>query len=161
LQKTMIMLLNNETLLNMMISILFKKTKYHSSTRLYDYYEVSKSLEILLSWFVNVSKNGKGIPANFDYTFFFQSLDKILLNDSMPACPNGFWLLYRSYYYFNQDSKNRILKIVLKNFNKYFFHWSFNIRKIIQLIFLDICCKLYEGVDLLSDTFDEECEVSN
>ena len=108
---------------------------------------------------MNVSKNEKGIPANFDYTFFFQSLDKILLNDSMPACPNGFWLLYRSYYYFNQDSKHRILKIVLKNFNKYFFHWSFNIRKIIQLIFLDICCKLYEGVDLLSDTFDEECEV--
>ena len=68
LKDTTCAMLYNEKLLNVFVTIVFKKT--HA----FDALAVSQALEIVASWFTTLHKNKALIPPQFDYMFFFKAI---------------------------------------------------------------------------------------
>ncbi len=74
-------------------------------------------------------------PSNFDFGFYLKSLHLVFDNcEHAISLTRVFWHLYKILDLLPKDMKELILtELFLKsalNFQKFFFHWSFNLRSI-------------------------------
>jgi hypothetical protein len=89
LRETTCAMLCNEKLLNVFVTIVFKKT--HA----FDAVAVSHALELVASWFTTLHKNKQLIPPQFDYMFFFKAIKILMDLDHGMSTAKVIWLLYR------------------------------------------------------------------
>ncbi len=82
-------MLCNEKLLNVFVTIVFKKT--HA----YDAQAVCSALELVASWFTTLHKNKALIPAQFDYLFFFTAINLLMDLDHGMSTAKCIWFIYR------------------------------------------------------------------
>lgn len=89
LKDTTCAMLCNEKLLNVFVTIVFKKT--HA----FDAQAVCSSLELVASWFSTLHKNKSLIPPQFDYLFFFKAIKLLMELDHGMSTAKCIWFLYR------------------------------------------------------------------
>lgn len=89
LKETTCALLYNEKLLNVFVTIVFKKT--HA----FDTQAVNGALELVESWFTTLYRNKSLIPPQFDFMFFFKAIQILLDLDHGMSTAKVIWLLYR------------------------------------------------------------------
>lgn len=70
--QTSIYLLNNEKLLNILITMVFEKTNANDPNG------VMKGLDLISRYLNHFSKNKKPIPPSFNYVYFFKAVKIIL-----------------------------------------------------------------------------------
>ncbi|CAD8078040.1 unnamed protein product [Paramecium sonneborni] len=132
MKAAMCSLLNNTSLLNIVIVILFNKTN------LFDSEALLNCLEILNSCLQYLYNHKLSMPTSLDQQFFLKGLRMILLQ-----CEHAFsvakclWLIYNNYVLFPLDIRKDITDLLFENVaTKFFMHWSFNIRMIFHHILL-------------------------
>lgn len=118
-----IKILANEKLLNIFITILFKKTN------MYDSNTVLKMIEILSKYFSELSKAKRHIPTNFNYNFFVAGIKTIIMSDHSYAIAKTLLLYYDHYNMLNITVRRDLNLFLLgKAFFKLFLNWSNNVR---------------------------------
>ncbi|CAK82569.1 unnamed protein product (macronuclear) [Paramecium tetraurelia] len=132
MKAAMCSLLNNTSLLNIVIVILFNKTNLFDSDALLN------CLEILNSCLQYLCNHKLSMPTSLDQQFFLKGIRMILLQ-----CEHAFsvskclWLIYNNYVLFPLDIRKDITDLLFENVaTKFFMHWSFNIRMIFHHILL-------------------------
>ena len=76
-------------------------------------------------------------PSNFDFSFYLQGIYAALdLTDHSMAIVRVFWHIYQTLHYFPSDLRKTLVETCfLKTphlFTRFFFHWSFNVREILN-----------------------------
>ncbi|CAD8159681.1 unnamed protein product [Paramecium pentaurelia] len=132
MKAAMCSLLNNTSLLNIVIVILFNKTNLFDSDTLLN------CLEILNSCLQYLCNHKLSMPTSLDQQFFLKGIRMILLQ-----CEHAFsvskclWLIYNNYVLFPLDIRKDLTDLLFENVaTKFFMHWSFNIRMIFHHILL-------------------------
>ena len=126
LKDTTCAMLYNEKILNVFVTIVFKKTPVFNAPA------VSHALELVASWFTTIHKNKQLIPPQFDYLFFFRAIQILMDIDHGMSTAKCIWFLYKILHVIPLAQRTTILEQLLssKKFYKYFFHWSYNIRMV-------------------------------
>jgi hypothetical protein len=75
MQEAALSMLYNEKLLNILVTVVYRKTPLHQNQR------VVRALELTDSWLKVVRQHKKQIPTSFDYHFFFKAVTCILTED--------------------------------------------------------------------------------
>ncbi|EGR27741.1 hypothetical protein IMG5_190360 [Ichthyophthirius multifiliis] len=123
LKDTSLILLYNEQNLNIYITIMYNKTNA------YDGINVFYSFDLIKQWFQTIKENGKKIPTNFDYDFFFKGIKITLQGENFVCISKVLQLLYYCYELLPWLQKRQLQKIIFTNmFFKLFMHWSRNVR---------------------------------
>lgn len=119
-------MLCNEKLLNVFVTIVFKKT--HA----FDAQAVSQALELVASWFTTLHKNRLLIPPQFDYMFFFKAIEILMDLDHGMSTAKCIWFLYKILHVIPLYQRTNIIEGILSShkFYQYFFHWSYNVRMV-------------------------------
>ena len=126
LKDTTCAMLCNEKLLNVFVTIVFKKT--HA----FDTLAVSQALELVASWFTTLHKSRRLIPPQFDYMFFFKAIQILMDLDHGMSTAKCIWFLYKILHVIPISQRSTILNQILtpEKFYHYFFHWSYNVRMV-------------------------------
>jgi hypothetical protein len=124
-------LLSNEKLLNVFVTIVFRKTSpIHNS-------DVLVCLDMITSWMEVLHSQGLEIPSSFDFNFFYQGVQMLIDQDHGVSTSKCLWMLYKIIHIFPQDQKRILLTKILepRQFYSLFFHWSWNVRHLFYLLF--------------------------
>ena len=131
LKETSCALLYNEKILNIFVTIVFKKTPAFDSQL------VNSALDIVASWFTTLYKNKTLIPPQFDYMFFFKAIQILIDLDHGMSTAKCIWLLYKILHVIPVSQRTNLLRQLLssKKFYHYFFHWSYNVRMVFYYLY--------------------------
>jgi Protein of unknown function (DUF1765) len=155
LKETTCAMLCNEKLLNVFVTIVFKKT--HA----FDAVAVSSALELVASWFTTLHKNKQLIPPQFDYHFFLKAMSMLLTLDHGMSTAKVIWFLYRVLHVIPFEQRRTLLEQLLtpEAFYGYFFHWSYNVRMVFYyLYFFQLYQTLAEPLGGALDNLDTLAE---
>ena len=125
-------ILCNPKMLNIMVRILFSKTN------IYDFNTVQETFKIMNILFVAYFKLSNKLPITFDFTFFTLGIKISLEDENALNVARCLEFIYNQYHLLKGPlRKDIILDIIIqKNYNKYFFHWSKDIRNAMHHLIL-------------------------
>lgn len=117
-------MLYNPKLLNIIVRIVFSKTN------IYDFNTVQETFKFLDILFTAYFMLSKKLPSTFDHSFFTLGIKICLEDENALNIARCLQFIYNQYHLFKGNlRKDIILKLFAqKNFKKYFFHWSKDIR---------------------------------
>lgn len=77
------------------------------------------------------------IPPQFDYRFFLKAIDLLLDLDHGMSTAKCIWFLYKILHVIPLSERTKIIQKILnaKNFYKYFFNWSYNVRMVFYYLY--------------------------
>lgn len=128
-KRCLLRLLSNKKLLNIFMVILLKKTN------IYDFTSTIATLSILDDCFKRLKNTLRKIPSNFDYKYLLNGLKVVLDSDYEFSIEKALIILYNHFNFFVKEfSLELILYLLSKYFFKFFFHWSYNLRKIFHTL---------------------------
>lgn len=143
-KRCLLRMLSNEKLLNVFVVMLMKKTN------IYDINSTMASLSILDDCFKKLKKTQRKIPTTFDYKFLLNGIKVVLDSDYEFNIEKALIILYNHFNFFvNEFSLELILFLMSKYFFKFFFHWSYSLRKIFHTL-------IYAKVHMLKVKEEEE-----
>ena len=93
-------IISNESILNVIIVLLFNKTQYiiKVDSRLFDSENVIEVMEILNSMLQHLLKRNKKLPTQVDIPFFLRGIRTILTECEHAFCLSKcLWMLYNNY----------------------------------------------------------------
>lgn len=148
-------LLSNVTLISSMIKILFKKTNVSN------FHIVRESFMILDKWFEVMENNKIGLPDNFEYEFFITGIKRSLSSEICFNIIDAMHFIYTHYFSLKGYLRHHIVFKYLikeKNFVRYFYHWSRDVRRMyMYLILYKILA--YEELKYEEDREDDEINI--
>ena len=100
-------LLWNEKLINVFITIIFKKTY------IYDTYAVNGALELIDRWFTSLHRNRSLLPAQFDYLFFFKAVHMLMEMDHGMSTAKCIWMLFRILHVIPLQQRSQLIDQLL------------------------------------------------
>jgi Protein of unknown function (DUF1765) len=86
----------NPALINLMCTILYKKTNT------YDNQSVFRAYELINGWFSTLKSNGASLPSTFDYFFFMKGMFTVLDRDHALSIAKVLCLTYNNFDLFSQ-----------------------------------------------------------
>lgn len=132
----------NEKLLNPMMKIMINKVNVYDGTaviRFIDY------LNLMLQ--TVGSRQKRRLPFSFNYNIFFKALTIIFDTDFSIAVTSALTMIYNKFDMFHLEFRRSLSMYFLGSaFNKFFLHWSYNVRFIFYHL---ITYKIYK--DALQD----------
>ncbi len=131
LKETTAAMLCNTKLINVFVTIVFKKTHAYDATA------VSQALELVALWFTTIHKNRQMIPPQFDYRFFMKAIELLLDLDHGMSTAKCIWFLYKILHIIPMVERSKLIQRIFcaKNFYKYFFNWSYNVRMVFYYLY--------------------------
>jgi hypothetical protein len=77
------------------------------------------------------------IPPQFDYRFFIKAIDLLMDLDHGMSTAKCIWFLYRILHVIPMQERSKLILKILnaKNFYKYFFNWSYNVRMVFYYLY--------------------------
>lgn len=77
----------------------------------------------------------RSIPTTFDYKFLLQGVKVVLESDYEYNISKALIILYNHFNFFSPEfSRELILFLMSRYFFKFFFHWSFNLRRVFHTL---------------------------
>lgn len=123
LQQAVLSFLRNARIVSIFVLVLFHKTNVHQAEA------VSRSMELLCSWFTALHESGFSLPATFPSAFFAQGLVLALRSDLVLNQVSILWLLYRCYHVLDSEAKQEVvLDALLSQPAPLMYHWSKDVR---------------------------------
>ena len=109
-------------------------------TNVYDVRATVHTLSILDDIFKKLRKMDRNIPSTFDYKFLLNGIKVVLESDYEFNISKALIILYNHFNYFSPEfSLELILFLMSKYFYRFFFHWSYNLRRVFHtLIFVKV-----------------------
>jgi hypothetical protein len=124
-KRCMLSLLANETLLNVFVVMLVRKTN------IFDNRSTMATLSLLDDIFKKLRKMERAVPTTFDYKFLLQGIKVVLESDYEYNISKALIILYNHFSFFSPEfSLELILFLMSRYFYRFFFHWSFNLRRV-------------------------------
>ncbi|KAL4500572.1 hypothetical protein ABPG72_002996 [Tetrahymena utriculariae] len=120
-------ILNNERLLNILITLIYNKTNVYDSNK------IVQTFDLINSWMQFLIQNNKNIPTVFDFSFFLKGIRTVLDQDHSVCLARVIWVIYNNFTLFPPDFQKEICEYLFSNlFFRLFMHWSYNVRMIFQ-----------------------------
>ncbi|KAL4468703.1 hypothetical protein ABPG74_005206 [Tetrahymena malaccensis] len=120
-------ILNNERLLNILITLIYNKTNVYDSNK------TVQTFDLINSWMQFLIQNNKNIPTVFDFSFFLKGIRTVLDQDHSICLARVIWVIYNNFTLFPPDFQKEICEYLFSNlFFRLFMHWSYNVRMIFQ-----------------------------
>ena len=118
----------NSKILNVMVRILFDKTN------VYEFNTVQETFNVLNRMFTTVHQLKKSLAHTFDYAFFYLGIKICLEDEAALNIAKCLWFIYYQYHMFYGALRKDIIYDLLckKNFKRFFFHWSRDVRSMFQ-----------------------------
>ena len=122
---------SNPRVLNAAIRISFSKTSRFDSAAVY------KTMQNSAKWFLKLQHKKMDIPSDFDWAFFMKGVNMLLTLDHGTSTASIIWLLYQIMHVIPEDIKEVLLGNLLtpETFFRFFFHWSWNVRRSFYYLF--------------------------
>lgn len=117
-------ILYNPKMLNIMVVILFSKTN------IYDVNTVQETFRVLNILFKAYYKLATKLPTTFDTAVFVLGLKICLQDEAALNVGKCLWFIYNQFHLLTGIIRKEIIYNIIasKNFKKYFFHWSKDVR---------------------------------
>ena len=133
-KRCMLKMLSNEKLLNVLVVMVVRKTN------IYDVRATVGTLSILDDIFKRLRRMDRAIPTTFDYKFLLQGIKVVLESDYEYNISKALIILYNHFSYFSPEfSLELILFLLSRYFYQFFFHWSYNLRRVFHtLVFVKV-----------------------